>query len=111
MVYLLEIINTSVHEVHNHMNEMLLRSALIQLKVYIRKAWSGLVESVRMNEHDQEYFIKSIVRTSFNISSILDPRLQVLSMKLLKDVIEITCHDSIKILPEVVDAIKMCLHS
>lgn len=95
-------------DVHDSLKELLVRAALTQLKVYVRKAWK-IPE--RISQEDKLYLVQSFVKTSFNISSVGEARLQVSYMRLLKDVIEITCQESIAIFPEVVQAVEQVLYS
>lgn len=112
IAYLLEIVNFRINNELDQTNVTLVKTAMTQLKVFIRKEWPSEFNGKRQISHnDQAYLVNSIVRTSFNISSVAVPQLQHLCLKLFKDIIEIIARQAISLCPEVAEAIRISLYS
>lgn len=84
--YLLEIINSNLGLVENEMNEILVSSTFSQLKVMVRSYWYSAGKS-SISQPNKYCLMNSIIRTSFNISSIKNHSLHYKYLKLLKDII------------------------
>lgn len=85
IIYLIEIINNHLQYVAHADHEKLVNSAFAQLKNIVRKKWG--IKEKGISNTGKECLINSIIRTSFNISSVQVPNLYYRYMKLLKDII------------------------